>query len=670
MKSKLALQKRLIIQFSIISLVGLVTFGVISHQLFSRLVNDLIQQDVANRISGARAAIQISYDENLDRQKDLAKYLKGKFGSRIAVDTENTHKQEIINQVTREKSSTRAPAVLIDGSEIKGHELVDRVATETRSKITIFAVVPEGLLRVSTSVTNRDGSRAVGTFIPKDSPVYKTVIEGQPYYGRALVVDDWCITAYEPIFQDKKPVGALFVGSPEVSTAKIKQYLKSEKLLDTGYFFILDSKANMIVHPVKEGQNLINDSDLDGKPIFQEITHRWLNAETQQAQEKIAIFEYFPAMDWIVAASFNSSELNAGVSRVNSILLVIAAVLIAVMAFVVGLTAKRISLLLSQIVLRLNSIVEAVFGKSKEVENTSIALSEASSRQASALQETAATTEEIHAMVKQNLDSTEVSQGLSLQTKSAAERGFAVAGKLNQAVEDMNKNNSVSRDEITSSYEQIKEISTVIAGIEAKTKVINDIVFQTKLLSFNASVEAARAGEHGKGFSVVAEEVGNLASLTGSSAQEIQKTLADGMQKVAGIIETSKKRIDASFDSSKKKTEYCVTVASECMKALEEVVNNVGKTHLAVERIATASKEQSTAVGQISLAIQQIDHATQSNSQLAERSRSHAKELKTQSEELTENVSILNELVQGSQKLSAISERSPVLEISPSQKTA
>jgi methyl-accepting chemotaxis protein len=76
-------------------------------------------------------------------------------------------------------------------------------------------------------------------------------------------------------------------------------------------------------------------------------------------------------------------------------------------------------------------------------------------------------------------------------------------------------------NQINYSNEQMSEIVKVIQEIETKTKVINDIVFQTKLLSFNASVEAARAGEQGKGFAVVAEEVGNLAQMSGNAAKEI-----------------------------------------------------------------------------------------------------------------------------------------------------
>jgi methyl-accepting chemotaxis protein len=87
-------------------------------------------------------------------------------------------------------------------------------------------------------------------------------------------------------------------------------------------------------------------------------------------------------------------------------------------------------------------------------------------------------------------------------------------------------------EEINASNEELRIIINIISDISEKTKVINDIVFQTRLLSFNASVEAARAGEHGKGFAVVAEEIGKLASVSGNSAKEINDILGHATTQV------------------------------------------------------------------------------------------------------------------------------------------
>lgn len=93
------------------------------------------------------------------------------------------------------------------------------------------------------------------------------------------------------------------------------------------------------------------------------------------------------------------------------------------------------------------------------------------------------------------------------------------------SITEISESNDRIMSQVADGNRKISEIVQVISEIGNKTKVINDIVFQTKLLSFNASVEAARAGEHGKGFAVVAEEVGNLAQMSGNAAKEISDML-------------------------------------------------------------------------------------------------------------------------------------------------
>ena len=100
-----------------------------------------------------------------------------------------------------------------------------------------------------------------------------------------------------------------------------------------------------------------------------------------------------------------------------------------------------------------------------------------------------------------------------------------------------------SNDEIAKQSDvtnkDLMDIMRVIRDIEGKTRMINDIVFQTWLLSFMLRVEAARAGEQGKGFAVVAEEVGNLAQMSGSSARDIQTMLDSSVHLVEKIVKNA-----------------------------------------------------------------------------------------------------------------------------------
>lgn len=138
----------------------------------------------------------------------------------------------------------------------------------------------------------------------------------------------------------------------------------------------------------------------------------------------------------------------------------------------------------------------------------------------------------------------------------------------------------------------IEEINRVILEIAEKTKVINEI-FQTKLLSFNASVEAARAGEQGKGFAVVAEEVGNLATMSGNAAQDISNMLGESTAKVQEIVRQTKEEMSRLTTQSKNDVENGIKVARDCDVVLNEIVKNVNHVDQLVREITEASKNLS-----------------------------------------------------------------------------
>jgi len=158
----------------------------------------IVQKKVNSDIMAAHSILYSKGVPVLDRSKT------------ISVDAEN--------QITGEIKKLTLPVMKIGkGQVVYDYTIVDEIKETTGVETaTIFQAIPGGILRISTNVMKLDGERAVGTYIPADSPVYKTVMKGETFYGRAFVVNAWYLTAYEPIFdRDRNVIGVLYVGARE-----------------------------------------------------------------------------------------------------------------------------------------------------------------------------------------------------------------------------------------------------------------------------------------------------------------------------------------------------------------------------------------------------------------------------------------------------------------------
>ncbi len=125
---------------------------------------------------------------------------------------------DAVNQITKKTDRVEIPLMTIAGQQVAfDYEIVDKIkGTAGVETATIFQLIPQGLLRISTNVMKLDGERAVGTYIPPTSVVYQTVMAKKTFFGRAFVVNAWYKTAYEPIFDAAgEVIGVLYVGVKE-----------------------------------------------------------------------------------------------------------------------------------------------------------------------------------------------------------------------------------------------------------------------------------------------------------------------------------------------------------------------------------------------------------------------------------------------------------------------
>ena len=240
---------------------------------------------------------------------------------------------------------------------------------------------------------------------------------------------------------------------------------------------------------------------------------------------------------------------------------------------------------------------ESVATASAQIAQGNQDLSGRTEQQASALQQTAATMDELGTTVRGNADS-------ARQANQLAQSASAVAAQGGKVV-----------DQVVTTMQGINESSRKIGDIIG---TIDGIAFQTNILALNAAVEAARAGEQGRGFAVVASEVRSLAQRSASAAKEIK-----------GLI-----------DRSVEQVEQGTTLVDEAGKTMGEIVSSIQRVSDIVAEISAASVEQSTGVSQVGEAVSQMDQATQQNAALVEESAAAAQSMRQQAEQLVRTVAV------------------------------
>lgn len=365
-------------------------------------------------------------------------------------------------------------------------------------------------------------------------------------------------------------------------------------------------------------------------------------------------------LTWYIVTELDEAEVFASLKTLTWSIAIILLVGTPLIICIGMLVSNQIAKNLRQIASVLHASSREVSAASAQSASSSTELSEAATEQAASLQETMASIEEISAMVNQNAESaTKATTAVDANQKSS-EEGSRSVDEMLRSIQEIKQTNDDILEQMNASNREFGEIVKIISEIGTKTNVINEIVFQTKLLSFNASVEAARAGEHGKGFAVVAEEVGNLAQMSGNAAKEITNMLSDSIRKVNEIVERTRSKVDDLVEIGKDKIAMGQSTAQNCREALNKITENARSVAAMINEISHASKEQAQGVQEINKAISQLDQVTQQNSAVAQQSSTQAEQLNTEATALFEAVSKLVIFVEGQSQRKSHSEAESV----------
>lgn len=550
------------------------------------------------------------------------------------------------------------------GSEVLNNNFkeVDDFKTMTAGVATVFVRSGDDFIRVSTSLTKQDGTRAIGTVLDRAGPAYGPVVSGQSYIGRALLFGRYYMSQYTPVRDSSgKIIAVLYVGF-DYTDAQSAQFenLKRFRIGQTGSLALLDEQNKWLVPPAgvqaldQASTTIVGLVKKPGKGAF------W----TDTAEDFYSVAVPFEGGPWAVVASMPKTEIRAVTWSVGTQLAIgsLLAMLLAVGSAMWLLRSKlaplgdlvrqaealgagdlsvrlnvsshdeigQLARAFNQMSQALSTMVEHIRKASQEVNSRAQALSGLSSgayegmeQQSGEITSMAGAVEEFSATslnIADNMGNTErLAQENAQQTRIGRTSMDEASSSLEQIAGALNSTATV----INTLGQRSQEIGGIVG-------VITSIAEQTNLLALNAAIEAARAGEQGRGFAVVADEVRSLASRTRQATDEISSMINSIQQETGNAISTMEQGNLLMQEGLSRNANVATALAR-----IDEQSRSAGQQFAA---ITTATQEQSSTATLLSSNLQSIAMANSEQRQVVSNLALTAKELEKLAQDLRQEV--------------------------------
>lgn len=577
--------------------------------------------------------------------------------------------------------SIDSPQLTFNGETVNlNFDIVDRFTAATAATATIFARHGNDFLRVTTSLKDQQGQRAIGTYLGKEHPGYQKLLNGQPFVGKASLFGKHYITQYTPVVQSGKTIAILYIGLGYDEILKsIQTDISQLTFGKSGYAYVTDTGQNegqLLVHPTAQGSNLYQEFP-NIRNEFQKMYQSYsgvihytikVAGKDQTAQESKAIFQHVNGWDWVVAIKTYSSEYDQEIMGILYFVAGICALAATALSIALWLYIRSALRPLREIAYGVKEIgegnlnyrfkdkvsadsknethrlqrsvqnmrdglmdlIEAIQSSSQQLMHSASAITHANEQLISSATNSSNSCAQVASAVEQMSvsieevaqSSTEVSE-VTVSVNSTTEQGYQATKQVEQTV--ANLSSSFDNAALT-----IQEVENSTENIGNVVNVINEIAEQTNLLALNAAIEAARAGEQGRGFAVVADEVRVLAQRTQQSTEEIQAVVSHLQQGSRSAVDTMKQGRD--------QVSSCVEQATQAGSILSSINGAMDSVSQGVSNVAASTEEQSVAAAQIRGNAEELQSVANKTFEEAQRSLEEGKQISRLAEQLRENL--------------------------------
>jgi methyl-accepting chemotaxis protein len=228
----------LLLSITVSLVITLTIFTLLLSRDITKMMGNTLTKDNEVLLEATYNNVDIAYHDNLTIVRNNLNVAELFLNGRLVRNEEKLQTVEIKNQLTKETILSRIGSFYFNGKElISSSEIVDNIVKEVGGTATILYMLPEGLLRISTTVKDEFGNRAIYTYIPNTSPVYSAIAKGKEYTGLALVMDKWLFTGYRPLFdENRKVIGAIYVGLSENVYSALRKKILSLQVGENSYY--------------------------------------------------------------------------------------------------------------------------------------------------------------------------------------------------------------------------------------------------------------------------------------------------------------------------------------------------------------------------------------------------------------------------------------------------